>query len=329
MSKLVLAVPNFPGKQKLMAATAKVAIKVSQHSPEICVGVGIAAGIGATVLACRATLKVDVIIEKHNEDMANINLYKQKVLDGEDAGGYTLEDAQRDKFVRFVKTVVEVGKLYMPSIILGMTSIGLVLTGHHILLKRNAALTIAYTGLQKAYDTYRDRVKEAIGEEKEKDIYNGVREVTIEEPNDKGKSIKKKAHEQVGPASPYTRIFDESSTWWTKDAERNKFFLMQTQRHANDLLRERGYMSLNDVLRMLDLTPSTAGQTVGWVYGEGDSFISFGVWDATKKGNRRFINGDERSIWLDFNVDGVIFDKIDEIERRKYDAKRERLLQLA
>lgn len=330
MSKLVLAVPNFPGKTKIMAATSKAAIKVAKHSPELCVGGGIALGIGATVLACRATLKVNSIMEKHleSEDMHNIRHFEEKLQTGEEVEGYSLQDVQRDKFIVYTRLGVDLIKVYAPAFVLGAASICLILGGHRILARRNAALSVAYAGLQKAYDEYRQRVRDEFGEEKEQDIYRGVREVTVEETNDKGKTVKKKAHEQIGPASPYTRIFDESSCWWKKDPEMNKFFLATQQRHANDLLRLNGYLFLNDVLKMLDLTPSAAGQQVGWVYGEGDSFISFGMWDAEKEQTRRFINGDERSIWLDFNVDGVIYDKIDELERRKLEVKREQFMGL-
>lgn len=327
-SQLVFKVPNFPGKEKLVHKTSMLGLKIAQKSPELCVGAGIVLGVGATVLACRATLRVEEIFDTHNETLEKINTLKTKAEEGNSVKGYSVEEAQKEKFILFVQTAAKIGKLYAPAIITGMAAIGFVLGGHHILMKRNAALTVAYAAVQKAYDEYRARVREVVGEDKENDIYNGIREVVTEEVNEKGKTVKKKAHEQIGPASPYTRIFDESSTWWRKDAEMNKFFLATQQRHANDLLRLNGYLFLNDVLKMLDLTPSDAGQQVGWVYGEGDSFVSFGMWDETKEGTRRFINGDERCIWLDFNVDGVISDRISELERRKAEARRERMLRL-
>jgi Family of unknown function (DUF6353) len=47
---------------------------------------------------------------------------------------------------------------------------------------------------------------------------------------------------------------------------------------------------------------------VGWLRdGEGDCYIDFGLFDEK---NERFALGWEQSIWLDFNVDGVIYDKL-------------------
>jgi hypothetical protein len=57
-----------------------------------------------------------------------------------------------------------------------------------------------------------------------------------------------------------------------------------------------------------------AGHEVGWVYDEknpvGDNFVDFGIYDLYNERARAFVNGYERTILLDFNVDGVISDLI-------------------
>ena len=62
---------------------------------------------------------------------------------------------------------------------------------------------------------------------------------------------------------------------------------------------------------MLGLPRSKAGQVVGWIYDTcnpvGDNFVDFGLYD---KCNEDFINGFEKSTLLDFNIDGVILDRI-------------------
>ena len=53
---------------------------------------------------------------------------------------------------------------------------------------------------------------------------------------------------------------------------------------------------------------------MGWIYDEknpkGDNFVDFGIYDITKEVNRDFVNGYERTILLDFNVDGPIYNLI-------------------
>ena len=89
-------------------------------------------------------------------------------------------------------------------------------------------------------------------------------------------------------------------------------FLKAQQQYANDLLRARGRLFLNEVYDMLGIPKSKAGQVVGWVYDEenpvGDNYVDFGIYDLSKERVRRFVNGDERNILLDFNVDGNIWE---------------------
>ena len=89
-------------------------------------------------------------------------------------------------------------------------------------------------------------------------------------------------------------------------------FLRRQQDAANDRLKSDGYLFLNDVYEMLGFPKTKAGQMVGWIYDEknpnGDNFVDFGIYDISKPANSKFVNGYERSIILDFNVDGVILD---------------------
>ena len=65
---------------------------------------------------------------------------------------------------------------------------------------------------------------------------------------------------------------------------------------------------------MLGIPRTTAGGYVGWIYDEkhpnGDNYVDFGIYNLYKTKNRDFVNGYERTILLDFNVDGIILDKI-------------------
>lgn len=302
------AIPNFPGKQKLVAATSKVAVRVSKHSPEILVGVGVLGFVGTAVLAATSTLKLDDILTQHEEKIEQI---KECAAD-ETLVEYSEEDAIKDKSLQTIKTCLKVGKLYAPALMLGMFSAACVIGGHHILLKRNIALTAAYTGVQKAYDAYRKRVQDEVGEERERELYLGVDKVMEEvEKNGKKKQIETKAIKgSPYGLSPYARCFDEASRWWKKNPEMNKMFLTAQQNYMNDLLRLQGHLFLNEVYDALDMPRTSMGAVVGWVYGNGDGYVDFGIFDPQDPASRDFINCRERNIWLDFNVDGVIYDLI-------------------
>lgn len=114
--------------------------------------------------------------------------------------------------------------------------------------------------------------------------------------------------------SQYARIFDSGCLGWSRNPECNLLFLKQQEANATAVLEKRGYLFLNDVYDMLGYPRTQQGQLVGWIYDEKDpirdSFVDFGIYKDFI-GNHNFVNGFENSILLDFNVDGVIFDKLE------------------
>lgn len=111
--------------------------------------------------------------------------------------------------------------------------------------------------------------------------------------------------------SMYATWFNEGCVGWTTDAEYNKMFVMQMQNYANDILRARGHLFLNDVYKMFGMPETKYGQVVGWVYDptnpNGDNYVDFGLFDER---NAAFMNGHNNTVLLDFNVDGNILDRI-------------------
>lgn len=71
---------------------------------------------------------------------------------------------------------------------------------------------------------------------------------------------------------------------------------------------------MNDVYKSLGLEPTKAGQVVGWIYDpenpDIDNYVDFGIYDVSNERKRAFVNGYERNILLDFNVDGNIWESM-------------------
>lgn len=108
----------------------------------------------------------------------------------------------------------------------------------------------------------------------------------------------------------HARWFGPSSFAWTDrmfNSEYCLLFLKYNERYANDILRSRRHLFLNEVYDMLGLPKTVAGQFVGWVYNE-NKHVSFNIY--SKEYNFEFVNGGRAEALLDFNVDGVILDKI-------------------
>jgi Family of unknown function (DUF6353) len=284
-------------------ALGKQSLTLQENAPKILFGTGIIGMIGSTVMACRATLKVEAILDKGQHDLATT-----KAMNHED---YSENDRSKDIAIIYTRTAAGMAKIYAPAVLLGVGAIGCLTKSHNMLVQRNAALTVAYTIVDSAFREYRGRVVERYGEDVDRELRYGSEKVSIKDEE----TGKKKTVTRVGPGEPsmYARFFDKTSMSWGKDPEVNFIFLRAQQSYFNHLLIARGHVFLNEVYDELGFPHSQAGAIVGWRMTEdreGDNFIDFGLFNDDQT-VRDFVNGRNDSILLDFNVDGVIFDKID------------------
>lgn len=210
------------------------------------------------------------------------------------------------------QTAVEFVKLYGPSAGAIIGGISCVLTSYGIMKKRNLALMAAYSAVQSAFDDYRKRVIEELGEEKDRMFRHGIKKEKIDVIDENGKKKKETVNTMPVPYphSQYARIFDETNPFWYRNAEKNMTFITLQQSYANDLLNIRGCVFLNEVYDLLGFKRTQAGSVVGWKKSGDDSYIDFGIFNVNNPKARDFVNGDEYSVILDFNVDGVIWDLI-------------------
>ena len=293
----------------IKTVSLKTVSKVKKFSPEILLGVGVVGIFGGVILACVETLKVNDIFDEHLEERGHIDARYDGMPEN------TNKDKQRDICKLYGKTGIELAKNYAPAAGCLVTGMFCIFSSYGIMRKRNLTAVAAASAISQAFDEYRQRVKDAIGEEKEKDIRYGTKQEKIEvkSTDEAGNETVKKEKQTVFPDllnDPYAKFFDELNPNWCKNPEHNLNFLKMAQNWANDLFNSRGHVFLNEVYDMLGIPRTAAGAVCGWVKGAGDDFIDFGIYDGYRKSCREFVNGYESSILLSFNVDGVIYDKI-------------------
>lgn len=300
----------------------KAIFGVKKHSPEILIVSGVIGVVATVVLACRATTKASEIVKQTKEDLETV---KNSVGDETLKEEYTEEDSKKDTIIILTQSGIKLLKVYGPAIGLGLVSIVSILASHNILRKRNVALSAAYAVVDSSFKKYRDRVIERFGEKVDKELRYNVKHETLSErvvdpETGKNKIVKKEVDYIDADGfefSEYARVFDETCPQWGKDAEDNLYFLKLQEQYCTQKLRSRGYLFLNEVYDAIGIPPTKAGQIVGWIYdpenGEGDSFVDFGIYNINRKANREFINGYERCILLDFNVQGNILDKFNKV----------------
>lgn len=301
---------------KMTRTFNRTGLQLKKHSPEILLAAGVVGVVASGVMACKATLKVQEIVD---DAKGKIDTIHEVSNDPSMAEKYTEEDSKKDLAIVYTQTAVKMIKLYGPSVALGVASLGCMIGSNRILNKRNVALAAAYTAVDKSFKEYRGRVIERFGKQMDKELRYNIKAQEIEEVSvdEKGKEVTKKSTVEVmdpNAYSPYSIVFDDGNTGWDPDPELTKYFLIQQQNWANDRLKAKGHLFLNEVYDMLGAKRTKAGAQVGWVYDEknsiGDNYVDFGIFDIRSPKARDFVNGLEKVIVLDFNVDGVILDLI-------------------
>lgn len=293
----------------------KVGFVLKKHSPEILVVAGSVGTVIAGVMACKATTKLEGVLSKSKADVETIHNYVEENGYSEE---YTESDSKKDLAIVYAKTGVELIKLYGPSVAVGALSIGAIFTSNNMMRKRNMALAAAYATVDHNFKDYRKRVVDRFGKDLDRELKYNIKAKELEETiidedgNEQTVTSTVETAEIPNNRDEFTRCFDETCTCWVRDAEDNLVFLNQVQNWANEKLRSKGYLFLNDVYEALGMQISRHGSSTGWVYDkdqpESYNVIDFGIYDLYDKEKRLFVNGYEKSIWLNFNVHGNVYD---------------------
>jgi hypothetical protein len=290
----------------LTRAIGAARLVLKANAPTIMVVGGVASMGAGTVLACKQTLKIEEVFAKHTPDLSKIEQGTKLNL-----RNYTAEDARSDRFKVYARAGLDLGKVYAIPVVLWSGGATLVFGGHRMMLKRNATLAIAYTGLKKTFDAYRARVIEEYGSEHDQAFLSGFKKKTVwNDETGTNEEIATRDWDENGNGDPYNRIFDQfSTTAWEPDLAVNRMFVGQQQKFAQQLLNRQGYLYLSDVYKALGFPESDVSRTVGWKVkklpdGSRDiPFVDFGL-DKPHPDDWKFSK--DKAIYLDFNCQGLI-----------------------
>ena len=297
---------------KASGALNKIGFGLKKRSPEILVAVGVVGTVVSAVMACKATTKINTILDETKEQLDKIHEYAG-IPDV--AEKYNAEDAKKDTAIVYAQTGVKLAKLYAPAVGLGILSISSILVSNNILRKRNMAISAALAAATQDFKDYRNRVIERFGKEVDHQLRYNIKAEEIEETitDEKGKEKKVKKNVEVADpnASGYAKYFTRSNPYWEEDSSYVEMFLRSQQNYANDKLKATGHLTLNDVYDMLGFHDSKAGMVVGWIYDldhpNGDNYVEF---DVKKVNLPNEQGGYEEAYAIDFNVDGNIYNEM-------------------
>lgn len=218
---------------KFSSMIESVKKNLSDHSPELLLGFGIAGMASAAVMAVKATPRAIELLEDE-EDILNRDLTK-------------------------IEMVKVAWKPYIPAAIGFSVSAACLISANSINAKRNAMLATAYHISERALTDYVDKVVEVVGEEKEREIRDAV-------SRDRMKSDPVSNQEVVLTGKGEVLCYDSISGRYFK-SDMNE--LQKAENIFNKNLLSENYCPLNDFYDELGLDPIEVGDYVGWNINDG------------------------------------------------------------
>lgn len=217
-----------PNVARLIKSAQKT---LSEHSPEILTGIGIAGMVTTVVLAVKATPKALRLIEEKKHETKTDEL----------------------KPIEVIKVA---WKPYIPAAITGVSSIACVIGATSVNASRNAALAAAYKLSETALVEYREKVIETIGEKKERVVRDKVDE----------EQIKKHPINQsdVIITGGGKTLFLDSSSGRSFESDIEKIRRIENELNKRMLQEMFGEVSLNELYDEIGLPPIDIGDKIGW-----------------------------------------------------------------
>ena len=230
-------------RNSILKAVKGIKFAARKHQPEILTGLGIAGMITTTVMAVKATPKaLDLMAEikaKHEED------------------------TDRKAFAKDV--LVKVAPVYIPAILIGLTSTSCLIGANAVHLRRNAALATAFHLSESALKEYQEKVVETIGEKKEEAVRSAIAKDKIEKDPIGDREV-------IVVGNGETLCYDTlSGRYFKSDKDR----LIRAENELNRQMRNDDYVSLNEFYDAIGLSFTKIGEDLGWHIDKGFIELDF------------------------------------------------------
>ena len=216
-----------------------IKFNASKNSPVILMGLGIGSFATAVVFAVRATPKALKLIEDKKEEKRTISVNHIK------------HDYFELTKMELIKTC---WKCYIPSALSMLVGTVAIISSSCISQRRNALLTTACAATQTAFNEFRSKTKDVIGEEKTKEIIDAVAKDKIEKL----------------PVNDDEIIYTGQGDDWCFDAQCGRYFKGDIGKIKNAIntinyrLLNEMCVSLNEFYYEIGLEGAGLGDKVGW-----------------------------------------------------------------
>ena len=285
-----------------------VGLKVQKYIPEICMGAGAAMTVIGSIECCKATLKVEPIIDDAKKEIYYIH---EEAEEG--------QDIRRDLTRAYGRACFKTFKAYSKGIAIFGLGMASMFYGYGVLDGRYVGAMGAASAWESRFNKLEEGVINKYGKDVRDELLYGITrediemEVVDEEGEVKTKKYKKAKVYDESDLSEFAVFFGPGNPNWEKNPAYNLMWLRGIENYCADLLKSRKHLFVNDVLDALGEKRTAKGAIEGWLYNDGDNSFSFGIdWEDGEKrpSVRRFLNGMESSVWLDLRPAGRIWNMI-------------------
>lgn len=217
--------------KKLKKGTKNFGRALNKRSPEILIGCGLVGFVTTCVLVAKAA----PIARDRLEDLH------------EELGERDEEISKARVIFEEIKTVTPV---YIPAMLSGVVSCGCILGSYHISSKRTAALAISYELAQSNLIDYQNKVREKLGEKKEKEIQHEINEEKI-----KSEPVPEEYRNELAYTDGMTVFKDRYGRFFRSNME----IIRKAEKTISDRLNTEMYISLNEFYWELGIGSTEGG----------------------------------------------------------------------
>lgn len=219
----------------------KAGLSLKHNSSSILSFIAAAGVVGTAILTAKSTPKAILLIEQAEEKKGDdLNIFE---------------------------TVVAAGPAYIPSILLGASTITCIFGANVLNKRQQASLTSAYAFIENSYKEYRNKVKELFGENADRQVTDAIRKDKIKEN-----------WNAYTPGVNSLSLTDDVCLFYDEIGERyfeaKPSYVFNAEYHLNRNFALRGCANLNEFYNFLGLEETEIGDSLGW---SGDGFYETGM----------------------------------------------------
>lgn len=171
------------------------------------------------------------------------------------------------------ETVALVGKLYIPPVLIGVSTIACIFGANVLNKKQQAMLSSAYALASTSFKEYKDKVKELYGEETHNNVVDAIAVEKVKDTHVKASYMCETCDLSTDDNSEPRLWYDEfSGRYFETTTEK----VLTAEYHLNRNYALRGYSTLNEFYEFLGLEKTDYGELLGWApLDEGMCWIEF------------------------------------------------------